>query len=270
MASDMTGSAKDRFRPIRMIGTGGAANVWLVKDLERGDQAALKVAHAGTTERPDLIERFEREAELLDVLDHPSVLALRARSPSGKEDRPWMAVEYMARGSLADILLREDPPEPVQVVEWTLQLLDALSYLHSMSIVHRDIKPDNLLIDADGCAVLADLGIARLPGSNRTAIGSVFGTPAFMSPEQLEDASKVGASTDVYAAGVVLFNAVSRSSGMQLLLLEKRKKALNKLPPALRGVVDRATRHKLPERYPTADDMAADLADVLDELSYQP
>lgn len=252
-----------------MIGTGGAANVWLVDDQERGDRAALKVAHAGTTERKDLVQRFEREAELLEALDHPSVLALRSRSVSGREDRPWMAVDYMARGSLADILLREDEPEPVQVVEWTLQLLDALSYLHGMSIVHRDIKPDNLLIDSDGCAVLADLGIARMPNSQHTAQGSVFGTPAFMSPEQLEDASTVGSSTDVYAAGVVLFNAVSRASGMQLLLQEKRKKALARLPPPLRPVVDRATRHKLSERYPTADAMAADLADVLDELSYR-
>jgi len=266
----MIGSAIDRFRPIRMIGTGGAANVWLVDDLERGDAAALKVAHAGTTERADLVERFEREAEVLEALDHPSVLALRARSVPGEQPRPWMAVDYMARGSLADILLREERPEPVQVVEWTLQLLDALSYLHSVGIVHRDIKPDNLLIDADGCAVLADLGIARLPNSNHTAQGSVFGTPAFMSPEQLEDASLVGTETDVYAAGVVLFNAISRASGMQLLLVSKRRQALRRLPGSLRAVVDRATRHRLGERYATADAMAADLADVLDELSYQP
>jgi len=257
----------DRFDVVRLIGTGGAANVWLVDDHERGDRAALKVAHDETVDEPELRRRFEQEARLLEELDHPAILALRERSPDGAP-RPWMCVDYMARGSLADMVLRQGDVDVLDLVEWTLQVLDGLVALHAHGVIHRDVKPDNVLVDEHGCAVLSDLGIARVAHGLPTQIGTSFGTPSFMAPEQIEDATRVSEQTDLYAVGVLMYTSLTRSSGMALLLKEMRARSLAELPEPLQGVVDRATRHAITERYQHADEMAGDLADALDQLAF--
>jgi len=256
-----------RFEVIELVGSGGAGNVYRVRDHERGDDAALKVAHDMTVADPRLRRRFEQEAELLAAMDHPGVLALRAWS-GADAPRPWMATDFCPGGSLVDHLRAAGVPEAEEVAEWALQLLDALSYLHGRKMLHRDIKPENVLVDGHGCAVLADFGVARKPSSRATRRGDLFGTPAYMAPEQLDDVTAATPSSDLYSVGALLFALVTQRPCDALLT--DRARQLARLPAPLRPVVARATELAPDARYAGADAMAADLADALEQLAASP
>ena len=248
---------------VEPLGAGGAGNVFRVVDHEQGDAAALKVAHDLTLSDERLRDRFVREAELLEGIDHPGVLSLRAWS-GRSAPRPWMATDYCPGGSLVDHIHAEGPPSAHMAADWALQILDALEHLHGLGMLHRDIKPDNMLLDAHGCAVLADFGVARKPASRATQGGDVFGTPAFMAPEQFADATKAEPRSDLYGVGATLFTLVTQRPCDQLLVA--RDAALARLPVPLQPVVDRATQPRADDRYPTAAAMAGDLADALEQL----
>jgi serine/threonine protein kinase len=252
-----------RFEILERVGSGGAGNVFRALDHGSADEAAVKVAHDLTMKEPELRRRFVQEAELLESFDHPGILRLRAWS-GPDASRPWMATDFCARGSLIDLLRREGDIPAVEVVEWSLQLLDALGEMHARGMVHRDVKPENVLIDADNCAVLADFGVARAPTSVATMMGDHFGTPAYMAPEQAEDVTTAEPRSDLYAVGAMIYSMLTDKPCVGLVT--QRKASLARLPEALRPVVDRATRVKVSQRYPTAGDMAAELADALEGM----
>ncbi len=198
-------SPPPRWKLGRKLGSGGQADVWLAQDLELGEWVAVKVFHANLSDTTR--ERLRREVRLGRTLHHPHLVRLFELIDS--DGRLAVAMEWVPGGSLAQRL--EGGPLPVgDVVAYADQTLAALEYLHAQGVVHRDVKPSNLLLDGDGRVRLADLGLARPLDDERdlTRTDTAVGTPAFMSPEQIRGEAPIPA-TDLYGLGVTLFQLLT-------------------------------------------------------------
>ncbi|MEZ4235895.1 MAG: serine/threonine-protein kinase [Myxococcota bacterium] len=253
----------DRFRLEQAVGEGGTARVFRGVDVRTGATVAVKVLREQLLDDPECLARFEMEAQLLKELDHPNLLPVVAVGNT-KDGMPWFASAFASRGSLADQMVRTGVLQPEELLRYATEVLDCLHYLHGLGIVHRDIKPENILVDDDDVAMLCDLGIARAPSRRATMVGDRMGTPSFMPPEQYDDPSSVNATADLFGLGVTMFVGLTGQTGMVLLVEHLRGKALAALPPAIRTIVDRATRVKPEERYPSAWAMSLDVADALE------
>ena len=195
----------DRYRVLRRLGSGGMATVFQVEDERLGRQVAVKRLHAHSPE--DMARRFDREARLGASLNHPNLVAVydTLTDPEGV----LIVMEYVGGPTLAQVL-RDGAPEPERALEMLGGVAAALDHAHGHGIVHRDVKPANVLLGEDGTAKLADLGIAFAVERDTqiTRTGTVLGTPSYMAPEQLEGRD-VGPAVDVYALGAVAFEALS-------------------------------------------------------------
>jgi serine/threonine protein kinase len=252
-----------RYSDLTMIGTGAAAHVYRALDTVSGVHVAVKQLHRQLADNGEHHIRFMVEADILMSLDHPQVLALLDHDLDAPQ--PWFVTELCEGGSIADRVVRSVVPT-AELIEHVLETLDALQYIHSRDIIHRDVKPENILVDSQGSARLCDFGIARSPLRDSRAVGDVMGTPAFCSPEQLEDPHSATERSDIYAVGATLYVCQQRQSGLPLLMEDQRDSCIGRLPDGLSQVVRRATALKPGDRYPSVFDMALDLADVLDSL----
>jgi len=188
-----------RYELVRKLGTGGAATVWLATDTLLERPVAIKVLSEALGDDPDWITRFRREARLVAQLSHPNLVSVY--DFEADTDRPYLVLAYMPGGSLRDRLTAHDCPEPDRVAT---DLLRALDHIHANGIIHRDIKPGNVLIDHDGSARLCDFGIARPEeATSITQTGQIPGTSAYMAPE-LWRGEPATERSDLYAAGVLL------------------------------------------------------------------
>lgn len=251
----------DHYTELSLVGTGSAANVYRGIDTRSGEEVAVKQLHHRLTKRTEAVRRFHREAALLESLDHPQVLALLEMDLS--VPRPWFATEYCQEGSLADQVVRSSL-RTVALVEHVLEILDALDYIHDLDVVHRDVKPENILVDRYGIAKLADFGIARSPFHTISMDGCQMGTPSFCAPEQLRDPQLATHRSDLYAMGATLYVCQQRRTAIPLLIERERERCIEQLPPALRGVIRQATALRPENRYASAAAMAEDLALVLE------
>ncbi|MGH7606947.1 MAG: serine/threonine-protein kinase, partial [Gemmatimonadales bacterium] len=205
LATRLAATLRDRYRIERELGRGGMGHVFLAADLKHGRKVALKVlrpeiAHALGT------ERFLREIRISAQLNHPNILTL---IDSGDADGfLYYVMPYVDGESLRDRLTRETQLPLEDALEITGEVADALGYAHSLGVIHRDNKPENILFEA-GHAIVADFGIARAIGEagseQLTQSGLGVGTPAYMSPEQASGARVVDARTDIYSLGCVLY-----------------------------------------------------------------
>jgi eukaryotic-like serine/threonine-protein kinase len=194
----------DRYRVIRHLGSGGMASVLLCEDERLGRQVAVKRLHADSP--VDVEQRFNREAKLGASLNHPNLVSVfdTATDPEGV----LIVMEYVD-GEPLSRMLRRGPLRPEEVCRTVLDLGDALDHAHAQGIIHRDVKPANVLIREDGVTKLADLGIATASDGTRiTRSGIVLGTAAYMAPEQLEGRN-VGPAADIYALAAIAFEALS-------------------------------------------------------------
>jgi hypothetical protein len=195
----------DRYRVLRRLGSGGMATVFVAEDERLGRRVALKRLHAHSPE--DMARRFDREARLGASLNHPNLVAVydTLTDPEGV----LIVMEYVDGPTLAQAL-RDGPLEPGRALEMLGDVAAALDHAHAHGIVHRDVKPANVLLGEHGKAKLADLGIAFAVerATQITRTGTVLGTPSYMAPEQLEGRD-VGPAVDVYALGAVAFEALS-------------------------------------------------------------
>jgi len=254
----------DRFRIGTAIGEGGTARVFRAVDLRTGELVAVKVLRYFLMDSEENVARFELEADLLGRFEHPNILPLIARGklPGGI---PWFASTFAAQGSLADRMLRHGRLTAHSLLGYVAEILDALHYLHQQGIVHRDVKPENILIDSDDVAMLCDFGIALSPTRRATMAGDRIGTPSFMPPEQYADPRSVTPQADLFGAGVTLFVGLTGHTGMMLLVDHLRTGALASLPPGVSKIVDKATSLRVEDRYQTAWEMSLDVADALEE-----
>ncbi len=194
-----------RWRLGRQLGSGGQADVWLAQDIELGEWVAVKVFHAHLSDTTR--ERLRREVRLGRALQHPHLVRLFELIES--DGRLAVVMEWVPGGSLAQRL--EGGPLPLgDVIAFADETLAALEYLHGQGVVHRDVKPSNLLLDEHGHIRLADLGLARPLEDQRdlTQTNTAVGTPAFMSPEQIRGEAPIPA-TDLYGLGVTLFQLLT-------------------------------------------------------------
>jgi serine/threonine-protein kinase len=197
----------NRYVVERRLGSGGMAHVFRARHTALAAPLAIKVLHRHLARDPEMRERFRREAEAAARLQHPHVCSIVDYGSSG--DMEYLVMPYLGGGSLADEMIsrRTLPPERTAAV--AAQVATALDYAHRRGVVHRDVKPDNVLFDDEGHAVLTDFGIATARFHARlTATGRAMGTPHYMSPEQAMGRLVDGRS-DLYAVGVLLYEMLA-------------------------------------------------------------
>jgi serine/threonine-protein kinase len=183
------------------------ALVYLAHDCERDEPVAVKVLADNLAADPELRRRFAREAELAERLSHPHVLRVL---DSGETDgRAFIVLEYVDGSNMAEELQRSGSLPPERVAELGAQAAGALAHAHERGLVHRDVKPQNLLLTTDGTLKVSDFGIARVvDGTQLTRVGTVLGTAAYLAPEQAAG-EEAGAAADVYSLGAVLYELLT-------------------------------------------------------------
>jgi beta-lactam-binding protein with PASTA domain/tRNA A-37 threonylcarbamoyl transferase component Bud32 len=260
-----------RYRIVRKLGTGGMANVYLAEDEVLGRRVAIKILndrHAGDDQ---FVERFRREAKNAASLSHPNIVSIYDRGEA--EGTYYIAMEYLDGRSLKELIVARGPAPVNVAIEYARQILAAIRFAHRHGIVHRDIKPHNVLVDAEGRLKVTDFGIARAGTSQMTEAGSIIGTAQYLSPEQAKGAP-VDQTSDLYSVGVVLYElltgVVPFSGDTPVEIAMKHLSAVPEPPSALRAevpreldmVVTRALAKDPADRYQSAEEMDADLARV--------
>jgi serine/threonine protein kinase len=196
----------NRYTIVKRLGSGGMAHVYLARHATLARPLVIKVLHRTLAQDPEMRERFRREAEAAARLIHPYICAIVDMGTAGEIE--YLAMPYYAGGSLADLLSRQKTVSAVSAASIAVQVACALDYAHRHGVVHRDIKPDNILFDEDGNVALTDFGIATARFHGRlTANGRAMGTPHYMSPEQAMG-KLVDGRSDLYAVGLLLYEMV--------------------------------------------------------------
>jgi beta-lactam-binding protein with PASTA domain/predicted Ser/Thr protein kinase len=265
-----------RYRIIRKLGAGGMANVYLAEDQELGRRVAIKILDDRHAADDSFIERFRREAKNAAGLSHPNIVSIYDRGEA--EGTYYIAMEYLSGRSLKELIVSRGPT-PIRIaIDYTRQMLAALGFAHRHGIVHRDIKPHNVVVDADGRLKVTDFGIARSGASQMTEVGSIIGTAQYLSPEQARG-SPVDQRSDVYSVGIVLYEMLTGKvpfTGETPLEIAMKHLSEVPVPPSelrddvpddLDLVVLRALAKDPEDRYQTAEEMNADLARIQRGLS---
>ncbi|PZS14354.1 MAG: Stk1 family PASTA domain-containing Ser/Thr kinase [Solirubrobacterales bacterium] len=196
----------DRYKVLSRLGRGGMADVFLAEDQQLGRKVAVKLLHRRFAEDPGFVERFRREARAAAGLQHPNVVSVYDR---GEYDGTYyIAMEYLPGHTLKQLIAEQAPIEPLRAIEITLQILQAARFAHRRGVIHRDLKPHNVMIDDADQAKVTDFGIARAGASDMTETGSIMGTAQYLSPEQAQGHA-VSAASDLYAVGVVLYELLT-------------------------------------------------------------
>ena len=278
----LIGRQIDHYLIEKQLGSGGVGEVYLAQDVSLGRNVALKLLDPGRTRDEAMRTRFLREARLASSLDHPNICTIHEVGEA--ESRLFIAMQYVEgetlRRAIGGRALGLD-----SFLSISLQVAEALAEAHSRGIIHRDIKPGNIILNSRGQAKVLDFGLAKLldrpedeADSHLTMTGVVMGTPASMSPEQARG-ERVDHRSDIFSFGVVLyematgripFSGRSKADVISALLTQPHTPAadLNKeITAHLSGVIDRALAKETDERYQTINQMIADLRQVVSEAS---
>jgi eukaryotic-like serine/threonine-protein kinase len=261
-----------RYRIVRKLGAGGMADVYLAEDQELGRRVAIKILDGRHANDAQFIERFRREAKNAAALNHPNIVSIYDRGEA--EHTYYIAMEYLDGRTLKELIVGRGPA-PVNVsVEYARQILSALRFAHRHGIVHRDIKPHNVLVDREGRVKVTDFGIARAGTSQMTEAGSIVGTAQYLSPEQARG-TEVDQRSDLYSLGIVLYELLTGQTPFDgdtpVEIAMKHLSATPRPPSQIRRdvprdldmVVMRALAKDPSARYQSADEMEADLERVL-------
>jgi serine/threonine protein kinase len=208
----------DRYRLERVIGTGGMAAVWLGQDEQLARPVAVKLLSDALAEDERYVERFALEARIAAGVSHPNLVNVYDYDASGR--RPYLVMEYIEGPTLAELI--ETDPDRLDPEQVARELLEALRHIHAAGIIHRDVKPQNVLVGADGRTRLTDFGIARPDeASGLTTTGQVLGTFQYLAPE-LRVGEPATVRSDLYAAGVLLREALPTAGNPGLAALAER------------------------------------------------
>jgi len=269
----------DRYELQELVGTGGMSSVYKARDRLLERLVALKILHPHHASDAEFVERFRREARSVAQLSHPNIVTVIDR---GDDDgRQFIVFEYVEGENLKEVVTREGPLPLRRALELALQVARGLAFAHSQGLVHRDVKPQNVLMNGDDQAKVTDFGIARSVevdvGAGVTQTGTVLGTSAYIAPEQASGGD-ITPQTDVYSLGVVLYElltgevpfpgesfvavAMKHINDPAPNVLERRPE----VPPRLAAAVDRALAKDPAERFASMDDFVAELSACLAEL----
>jgi eukaryotic-like serine/threonine-protein kinase len=196
----------DRYRVVARVGSGGMADVYAAEDTQLGRRVAVKLLHERFAQDAEFVERFRREASSAASLSHANIVSVYDRGEWG--GTYYIAMELLEGRSLDAIVREEAPLTPERAIEITEQVLRAARFAHKRGVVHRDLKPHNVIVDDEGRVKVTDFGIARAGASEITQTGSIMGTARYLSPEQAQGES-IGPSSDLYAIGILLYELLT-------------------------------------------------------------
>jgi beta-lactam-binding protein with PASTA domain len=268
-----------RYRVSARLGSGGMADVYLAHDTLLGRQVALKLLHHRFAEDQEFVERFRREASSAAGLSHPNVVAVFDR---GEWDGTYyIAMEYLPGRSLKAVVREHGPLSPPDAIDIVVQILLAVRFAHRRGIIHRDIKPHNVILDEEGRAKVTDFGIARAGASDMTLTGSIMGTAQYLSPEQAQGHS-VSETSDLYAVGVVLYELLTGNvpfEGESAVSIALKQVSMEPTPPsernpevspALDAVVMRSLAKDPLARFASAEEFIAALQQAREGIAPAP
>ncbi len=266
----------NRYRVIELVGSGGMANVYKAKDIIADRIVAVKVLKDENKDDLEFVRRFEREARAVLALSHPNIV--KSYDVGFDGDMHYLVLEYVEGKTLKEIITAEKTLSPKQTVNIACQVLDALTHAHECGIIHRDIKPQNVIITPKGRVKLTDFGIARDTASTtRTFAGTnMIGSVHFLSPEQAKG-EEVTAESDIYSAGIMLYEMLTGTvpfSGDNTVAIALKHlqeeitppiQVNSRIPSALSDVIVKAASKRPEDRYASAALMKSDLQRTLRE-----
>src|SRR5579859_386024 len=292
--NDMIGKRLKQYEIVAQLGTGGMATVYQAQQLNIKRDVAIKIIKADLSNSPEFVKRFEREAQTVATLSHPHILKLFDYGEEG--NLVYLVTEIMVGGSL-DKRLRQGPLTLELIMRMTDQIASAMDYAHQHGLVHRDMKPQNVLLDNNQNAYLTDFGIAKLmhEATALTQSGTVMGTPSYMAPEQWRGEA-VDSRADIYAFGVMLYEMLggrlpfTGDTPMSMMYMHLHDKPTpitslrREISPGVDEVLDKAMAKDRDSRFQSAGSLAAALKEALDakviwdsdqqeeqtEIAYQP
>ena len=265
-----------RYEVVERVGVGGMGEVYLARDEVLNRDVALKVLHRQYANDEDFVSRFKREAQSAASLSHPNIVSVFDQGRS-EEGTYYIAMEYVPGGTLKDRILREGALEPREAAGIAAQVAGALSAAHEKGVIHRDIKPQNVLLTAAGLVKVADFGIARAASMANTATSVVLGTASYMSPEQAMG-GPVGPRSDLYSLGVVLHEMLTgeqpyKAETPVAVAMKHVSEPLTSpreihpgVPEGVNAVVVKLLSKDPEDRYRSADELQKDLERVRDGL----
>ncbi len=264
------GDQLDHYRIEALVARSGMASIFKATDMRDGRPVAIKIPHPEMEADPVLYDRFKREAEIGEKLDHPGVMKVFS---DPDRSRIYMVMEWV-EGRLLRVVLHEQHKLPIdRALKIAIAICDALDYIHRNGVVHRDLKPENIMIDGEDNIKLIDFGIAGKEGARRLTfakLSNVMGTPDYISPEQVKGKRGDGRS-DIYALGVMLYEMLTGKTpftGPNPFAIMNDRLLNNPIPPrelnpeispALQEVIYRALEREPQNRYSTANEFAWDL-----------
>ena len=256
-----------RYEIIRELGRGGMAVVYLARDPYMKREVAVKLMSGTLTADPEFRVRFQREASIVAVLDHPCIVPVY--DFGYHEEQPFIVMRYMLGGSLADIIQKQGALSLSVAAQIVERMGAALDEAHRCGIIHRDFKPHNILMDAQGETFLGDFGLYKIANRSGSFSGAyILGTAAYMSPEQVHGDLEIDRRADVYAMGASLFEMLSGrppyQDANQTRLMMKHvldpvpdiSGIMPDLPAGMDAVISRAMAKDPNTRYPTAGEFA--------------
>jgi len=265
-----------KYDVLEVVGRGGMGIVYKATDPGIGRLVAIKMITVGVANDSELLKRFYREAQSAGKLQHPNIVTIY--DLGDQDGNPYMVMEYLEGESLESIIASRRSVPLEQKLNTVVQVCNALSYAHQHNVIHRDIKPANVMVLKDLTVKIVDFGIARIGNENVTRPGQLMGSIPYMSPEQINEKAYVDSRTDIYSAGVVLYQLLTyalpfdgKDTGAILLKILHEpppplQTYLSAYPTELDRIIALALAKNPEERYGTADRLAVDLMRVQDEL----
>ncbi|WP_409253657.1 Stk1 family PASTA domain-containing Ser/Thr kinase [Bacillus sp. SCS-153A] len=263
-----------RYKILEMIGGGGMANVYLAKDMILDREVAIKMLRLDFANEEEFIKRFQREAQSATSLAHPNIVSIY--DVGEEEDIYYIVMEYVSGMTLKQYIQKHSPISIEKAIDIMRQLTSAISHAHQNHIVHRDIKPQNILIDHDGTVKITDFGIAMaLTATSITQTNSVLGSVHYLSPEQARGGMATRKS-DIYSLGIVMFELLSGrlpfsgESAVSIALkhLQSETPSLRRwnqdIPQSVENIVLKATAKDPFQRYDTVEEIEEELRTALD------
>jgi eukaryotic-like serine/threonine-protein kinase len=274
--SALRAATGNRYRIVRKLGSGGMANVYYAEHAQLRRPLVVKVLHPHLAKDQEMRERFRREAEAASQLEHPHICTIEDYGEP--EECVYLVMPYLRGGSLAGRMQKDKALAIPFSVQCAAQTANALDYAHRRGVIHRDVKPDNILFDEDGNAILTDFGIATARFHGRlTASGRAMGTPHYMSPEQAMG-KMVDGRSDLYAVGVMIYECIlgfppfDGADSYSVGYKHVHETAVppdtvdSRIPAALSAIVMRCLAKAPDERYQRGNELADALVGFLSQL----
>jgi eukaryotic-like serine/threonine-protein kinase len=264
------GDILDHYRIESLVARSGMASIFRATDLNTNQPVAIKVPHPEMEADPVLFDRFQREAEIGQKMDHPGVMKV---FNGEKRSQQYMVMEWVDGRLLRQVLAEQGKLPIERAVRITMEICDALDYIHKHGVVHRDLKPENVMVDKEDHIKLIDFGIAGQAGARRLTfakLSNVLGTPDYISPEQVKG-KRGDARTDIYTLGVMLYEMLTGKvpfSGPNAFAIMNDRLLNNPVPPRelnpeispeLQEIIYRAMERDPKNRYGSARELAHDL-----------